>query len=133
MSDEAAEPVWLDWRIVQALHADQITRYGGAQGVRDIGLIQSALARPTNKWHYENPDLFVLAAAYGFGIAKNHGFEDGNKRTAFLALYTFLGLNGYDLDAPEEEVVRIMEAVADGSLGEPELAEWVRKRSVRIE
>jgi death on curing protein len=80
--------------------------------VRDFGLVESALSRPQRKSHYEGADLFLLEAAYGFGIAKYHGFEGGNKRTAFLALYTFLGLNGYDLEAPEEEVVQVMTAVS---------------------
>jgi death on curing protein len=127
---ERAEPTWLSWRIVEAIHFDQILQHGGSHGVRDIGLIESALSRPRNKWAYEGADLFMLAAAYGFGIAKTHGFEDANKRTAFLALYTFLGLNGYDLEAPEEEAVQVMVAVADGTLDEEGLADWIRSRSV---
>lgn len=114
------------------IHFDQTRQHGGAHGVRDTGLIESALSRPKNKWHYESADIFVLAAAYGFGIVKNHGFEDGNKRTAFLVLYTFLGLNGYDLEAPEEEVVRVMTAVADGSLDEEGFADWVRSRARQL-
>jgi death on curing protein len=112
--------------MVKSIHFAQILQHGGSRGVRDRGLVESALARPMNKWQYEETDLFGLAAAYGFGLAKNHGFEDGNKRTAFVALYTFLGLNGYDLDAPEQEVVRVMTAVADGTLDEEGLAGWVR-------
>jgi death on curing protein len=126
VSDEQAEPIWLSWRIVESIHIEQILQHGGSRGVRDKGLIESALARPVNKWQYEGADVFALAAAYGFGIAKNHGFEDGNKRTAFVSLYTFLGLNGYDLDAPEPEVVRVMTAVADGTLPEEGLAEWIQ-------
>jgi len=123
---ERAEPIWLSWRIVESIHFGQILQHGGSRGVRDKGLVKSALARPVNKWQYEGADVFALAAAYGFGIAKNHGFEDGNKRTAFVALYTFLGLNGYDFDASEHEVVRVMTAVADGTLDEEGLADWVR-------
>ncbi len=126
MSDEQAEPIWLSWRIVESIHLEQILQHGGSRGVRDKGLIASALARPVNKWQYEGTDVFALAAAYGFGIAKNHGFEDGNKRTAFVSLYTFLGLNGYDLDASEPEVVSVMTAVADGTLPEERLADWIR-------
>lgn len=126
MSDEQAEPIWLSWRIVESIHLEQILQHGGSRGVRDKGLMESALARPVNKWQYEGADVFALAAAYGFGIAKNHGFEDGNKRTAFVSLYTFLGLNGYDLDAAEPEVVSVMTAVADGTLPEEGLADWIR-------
>jgi death on curing protein len=126
VSDEQAEPIWLSWRIVESIHLEQILQHGGSRGVRDKGLIESALARPVNKWQCEGTDVFALAAAYGFGIAKNHGFEDGNNRTAFVSLYTFLGLNGYDLDASEPEVVSVMTAVADGTLPEEGLADWIR-------
>jgi death on curing protein len=126
VSDERAEPVCLSWRIVQSIHLEQILQHGGSRGVRDRGLIDSALARPVYKWQHNDADVFTLAAAYGFGIAKNHGFEDGNKRTAFVSLYTFLGLNGHDLDASEPEVVRVMTAVADGTLDEQGLADWIR-------
>jgi death-on-curing protein len=115
--------------MVQAIHFDQVLQHGGSQRLRDVGLIESALSRPVNKWGYEGADMFVLAAAYGFGIVKNHAFEDGNKRTGFLAMYTFLGLNGYDLDAPEVEAAQIMVGVADGTVGETELASWLRSRS----
>jgi death on curing protein len=127
--DEQAEPIWLSWRIVDSIHLEQILQHGGSRGVRDRGLIESALARPVNKWQYEGTDGFALAAAYGFGIAKNHGFEDGNKRTAFVSLYTFLGLNGYDLDASEPEVVSVVTALADGTLPEAGLADWIRDRA----
>ncbi len=126
MIDEPAEPIWLSWRVVESIHRKEILQHGGSRGIRDRGLIQSALERPINKWQYEGSDVFTLAAAYGFGIAKNHGFEDGNKRTAFVSLYTFLGLNGYDLDAEEEEVVIVMTAVAAGKPDEEALAEWIR-------
>jgi death on curing protein len=132
VTEERPEPTWLNWRIVEAIHFDQILQQGGSHGVKDKGLVESALSRPMNKWHYEGADVFVLAAAYGFGIARNHGFEDGNKRTAFLALYTFLGLNGCDLEAPEEEAVQVMTAVADGTLDEEGLAAWIRSRSQRL-
>jgi death on curing protein len=126
VSDERAEPIWLSWRIVESIHRAQILQHGGSGGVLNAGLIDSALARPRNKWQYEGADVFQLAAAYGFGIAKNHGFENGNKRTAFVSLYTFLGLNGYDLDTSEPEVVSVMTSVAEGTLDEEGLADWVR-------
>lgn len=129
MTEERQEPTWLTWRIVQAIHFDQVLQHGGSQQVRDVALIESALSRPIDKWGDEGADVLLLAAAYGFGIARNHGFEDGNKRTAFLAMYTFLGLNGYELEAPEVEVAQIMVGVADGTVGEAELATWVRSRA----
>ena len=129
MTGERVPPIWLSWRIVKTIHLEQILQHGGARGIRDRGLIDSALARPINRWQYEGVDVLALAAAYGYGIAKNHAFEDGNKRTAFVALYTFLGLNGYDLDAPEAEVVSVMTAVADGTLSEDGLGDWVRSRA----
>lgn len=121
------EPRWLSRKLVDAIHAGQIHQFGGSHGIRDSGLIESALARPLYKLQYGNEqDLCALAAAYGYGLATNHGYVDGNKRIAFLAIATFLGLNNLDLDPPEPEVVRIMLRVADGSCGEPELTEWVR-------
>lgn len=126
------EPVWLDRAILEAIHFDQIQEHGGRLGVRDEGLIESALARPRNKWAYEEAcDLASLAAAYGYGLARNHPFVDGNKRVAFMAMYVFLGLNGWDLDAPEPEVVTVVNDVASRRLGEEELAAWLRARWVR--
>jgi len=96
--------------------------------VRDEGLLESALNRPRQKWHYDKEiDIAALAAAYTFGIAKNHGFVDGNKRAAFMTAYSFLGMNGHDFDAAETEVVTTIEWVAAGQLTEAELAEWFRK------
>jgi death on curing protein len=126
------EPTWLTLAIVQAIHADLLEQHGGLAGVRDEGLVQSALARPRYKCVYgDKRDLFVCAAAYGFGFAKDHGFSDGNKRTAFQAMYTFLGLNGIGLTAPEPEAVRVMLALAEGSLKEAGLARWLRANSKR--
>ena len=105
------EPTWLDRSIVQALHADQILEHGGSLGIRDEGLLESALARPQQKWHYEPAtDLASLAAAYAFGIAKNHPFVDGNKRAALVAAYTFLAINDLELEAPEPEAVAAIRA-----------------------
>ncbi len=121
------EPRWLDRQAVEAIQVDILNRHGGRPGVRDEGLLESALARPRTRWSYEpETDLAALAAGYGFGIARNHAFVDGNKRMAFMAMYVFLGLNGKELDAPEPEVVTIMLALASGTLSEPELAEWIR-------
>lgn len=126
-----AEPTWLDRPIVEALHADQILEHGGGLGVRDEGLLESALARPQQKWHYEpGTDLATLAAAHAFGIAKNHPFIDGNKRTALVAAYTFLALNGSELEAPELEAVSAIVGTADGSLAEDDLAAWIRRHLV---
>lgn len=119
---------WLTRRMLDAIHADQRHQHGGSAGVRDGGRIESALARPKNRLTYgEDVDLADLAAAYAVGLAKNHGYVDGNKRVAFMAVYVFLGLNGLRLDAPEPEVVRVMMDVAAGTLGEAELAVWVRE------
>src|SRR5947209_5104893 len=119
------EPTWLTRRMLDALHDAQLREHGGSPGVRDGGLLESALARPRHKWAYASrPDLAMLAAAYAFGLAKNHGYVDGNKRVAFVAAYVFLGLNGQDLEASEPDVVTTMERVADGRLKEAALAEW---------
>jgi death-on-curing protein len=132
MPSPRREPVWLTPAIVLAMHGDLLEQHGGLAGVRDEGLVLSALSRPRYKWvHGERRDLFVCAAAYGFGIAKNHGFNDGNKRTAFQAMYTFLGLNGIDLLAPEPEAVSVMLALSDGSPSEAGLAKWLRANSKR--
>ena len=121
------EPVWLDRTVCDAIHFDQLRQHGGIPGVRDENALESALARPRNRWVYEpEGDLAALAAAYGYGIANNHGYNDGNKRVAFLAMYVFLGLNGWEIEAPEPGVVEIMLALADGRLDEERLADWLR-------
>jgi death-on-curing protein len=113
--------------VILAVHADQIRAHGGSSGVRDKGLLDSAFSRPLNRLGYEpDSDLCDLAASYGFGIRRNHPFIDGNKRVAFQAMYLFLGLNGLRIDAPEEEVVALMLALASGELNESELAGWLR-------
>lgn len=124
------EPRWLTRRMLDVIHAEQIHQHGGSAGVRDDGLIESALARPKNRLAYgEDVDLADLAATYAVGLAKNHGYVDGNKRIAFTALYVFLGLNGRRLEAPEPEVVQTTIDVAAGNVGEAELAAWVRKKA----
>ena len=121
------EPKWIGRTLLDAMHADQLRQHGGLPGIRDEGLIESALSRPRHKWTYgEAEDLADLAAAYGFGLGKNHGYYDGNKRIAFVAMYTFLGVNGLRLKAPEPEAVRVMLDVASGALLENDLAAWVR-------
>jgi len=121
------EPRWLSTVTVLTIHSDQITSHGGSFGLRDRGLLQSALARPRNRFHYESEsDLLALAACYGFGIARNHPFVDGNKRVAFQAMYVFLGLNALRVDADEEEVVGLMVAVAAGGIDEEGIAVWLQ-------
>ncbi len=123
------EPIWLTRSIIEAIHISQIREHGGQYEIRDTNLLESAIARPMNRWAYEQEsDIVILAAAYGYGIAKNHCFIDGNKRTAFMAMYTFLGLNGYEIDATEPEVVDLMLDVADSSISEEQLITWLRMR-----
>ena len=127
------EPRWVPRLVVDSVHVDQLREHGGLPGVRDENALEAALARPRQKWNYEPAsDLSILAAAYAFGVAKAHPFNDGNKRTAFLTTVIFLGLNGKDLNANESEVVQVMVALAEGSLKEPGLAKWIRKRLKRL-
>jgi death on curing protein len=119
------EPVWLSPELVIAIHDEQLAEFGGASGLRDAGALESALARPLNRYHYDNTELASLAAAHGFGLSRNHAFVDGNKRTAFLAIVTFLGLNGVDFDVPEPEAVVMMLALAAGEVDEDGLALWI--------
>ena len=120
------EPKWLSVTIARAIHSDQVREHGGSLGVRDEGLLESALERPRNRLHYgSDPGLCTLAAAYGFGIARNHPFIDGNKRVAFQAMYVFLGLNGLRITATEPQAVDAMLALARGDLTEEALADWL--------
>jgi death-on-curing protein len=119
------EPVWLTLELVQAIHESQLRKFGGPPGVRDIGALESALGRARNRRAYENGDLPTLAAAYGFGIARNHPFVDGNKRAALLSIVTFLGLNGIDFVADEAEAVVIIRDLAAGEVDEAGLARWI--------
>ena len=121
------KPVWLDRLIIEAIHFDQIRAHGGLPGIRDENALESALARPLNRRAYESgSDLEDLAAAYGYGLATSHPFNDGNKRVSFLAMYVFLSVNGLETEADETEVVDLMVAVASGRCGEEDLAEWLR-------
>lgn len=117
---------WVPLDAVLAIHDEQISEHGGIRGVRDLAVIDSALARPRNHLAYGKPDAAVLAAAYAFGLCGNHGFLDGNKRTAYVVAETFLDLNGYAMEASDEAVVNTMRAVASGGLPEDQLAEWFR-------
>jgi death-on-curing protein len=120
---------WLDRRIVDAIHAKVIQRHGGRQGIRDEGLLDSALARPQNLAAYREPTAFEVAASYAFGIARNHPLIDGNKRTAFVASALFLRLNGRIINADQAEAAVVFLRLAAGELDEAELAEWLRRNS----
>ncbi len=119
-------PRWLTATMVVAIHDEQLAIHGGAGGLRDEGLLESALSRPRNKWEYENADLPELAAAYAFSLARNHPFIDGNKRTALLAMYTFLGLNRVDFVVPEAEAAAMILSLAAGEVSEESLVRWIR-------
>jgi death-on-curing protein len=119
------EPEWLDIDIVLDFHAEQLALFGGADGMRDRGLLESAMGRPLNKFGYGETSLAALAAAYGFGIAQNHPFIDGNKRTALASMIVFLGLNGFDLVAPQEAMTAMVLSLAAGEITEDVLAHWI--------
>ena len=123
---------WIEESVVWAVHEAQLAEHGGSTGVRDAGLLASALARPLNQAAYGEPDAATLAAAYGFGIARNHPFIDGNKRTAFVCSELFLALNGYSLQADDALCVSAMLALAAGDLPEVEFAAWLRTHSSPI-
>jgi death-on-curing protein len=120
-----SEPEWLDVNIMLDVHAEQLALFGGPDGVRDLGLLESALARPMNKFAYGEAGLAALAAAYAYGIAKNHPFVDGNKRAAFASIIVFLGLNGMEFVAAPEEATAIILALAAGEVSEEALARWI--------
>jgi death-on-curing protein len=119
---------WVDAQVVQAIHDRQLNEHGGLAGIRDQGAVESALARPQNLAAYNEPDAAALAAAYAYGIARNHGFSDGNKRTAWVAARVFLADNGYRLRFDAADAVRTVEAVASGALAEEDLATWFQQR-----
>jgi death-on-curing protein len=121
-----SEPEWLDLQIVLDVHDAQLGLFGGAEGLRDQGLLESALARPQNKFAYGETDLAALAAAYAFGIARNHPFIDGNKRSAFAAIIVFLGLNGVEFDAPSAQATAIILDLAAGLVSEDGLTRWIK-------
>lgn len=124
------EWAWVDSALALAAHREQLAEHGGGDGVRDIGLFESAMARPQNLALYDEPDAAALAASYAFGIARNHPFVDGNKRTAAVVSETFLLLNGYELNANDGDLVVTFMALAAGELSEDPLADWFRERVV---
>jgi len=122
-------PVWLSRTEVLAFHEEQLREHGGLAGVRDEYALEGALARPSNLFHYEKPNLAALAAVYAHGIAKNHPFNDGNKRTAFVCTAVFLGLNGVRLTLSEVRAVEMILAVAAGNMSQEEVAKLIRENS----
>ena len=124
-----SEPVWLTEAAVVGLHGELIAEHGGLGGVRDRGLLESALTQQLNLAAYGEPTLFELAAAYAFGLARNHPFNDGNKRVALAAADVFLQLNGHEIRVSEPEAVSVMRDLAAGEIGEGELAAWIERRA----
>ena len=120
-----SEPRWLTFDEVLVIHERQLARFGGAEGLRDRGMLESALSRPQNKWLYEQHGLVELAAAYAFGIAKNHPFVDGNKRVSFITMTAFLRLNGIHFAPPQEAATAIIRDLAAGLVDESGLARWI--------
>jgi death on curing protein len=120
-------PIWIDKRALLLLHRESLAQFGGASGLRDEGLLDSALTRPVNKHAYEGcSDVAVLAAAYGFGLARNHTFVDGNKRVAFLAVGVFLAINGHRLTATPVAAIEAILELASGAMDESQFAQWIR-------
>lgn len=120
------EPKWVGYEQVIAIHSRQLRRFGGAPGLRDDGMLRSAIERPINKWRYEQAELPMLAAAYGFGLAKNHAFVDGNKRIAFMTMVAFLRKNGIRFMPAQAHATRIVLALAAGEVSEESLARWIK-------
>lgn len=125
--------VWIPLDAVLAIHDEQISEHGGIRGVRDRALVESALARPRNLFAYGEPDAAALAAAYAYGLCSNHGFLDGNKRTAYVVAETFLDLNGYAVVAQDVAVANTMLAVASGVMSEEQITNWFRSVSAKFE
>jgi death on curing protein len=126
---EKCEPKWLDDRAILALHRRHLAEHGGAEGIRDENLLESALLRPRQRWHYEpHSSISALAAAYCYGLARNHPFVDDNKRTSTVALLLFLALNGYKLRYTEDELYDLILAVASGKMEEEQLTAWLEPR-----
>lgn len=130
MGLDRAEPIWLDSRMAHAIHDRQLAEHGGGAGLRDEGALESAMARPLNQWAYGERDLVQLAAAYAFGLARNHPFADGNKRTAWILARLFLMANDIEIAFDKVDAINIVIALAAGELSEEELADWFRQRVV---
>ena len=128
------KPIWINLRVTKAFHDRQINEHGGLPGLRDDGLLSSAFSRAYNTYHYSDPkpDIAQLAATYDFRLAKNHPFNDANKRTTLIAIRLFLKLNGYDLTASPEEKYKTIICVAASDISENELAQWIRENSKNI-
>ena len=124
------EVVWITEAVIPAVHDEQLAQHGGATGLRDAGLLQSALARPRQRAAYAAPDLAELAALHGLAIAQNHPFIDGNKRTALVALELFLALNGHRLGASDADAVLAVLAMAAGTLSDDDFIAWVRRHAI---
>lgn len=124
------QPVWVEKTVAIAIHQRQIAEHGGSDGIRDDGLLESALFRPLNQFAYSQPTIFDLAAAYGYGITQNHPFIDGNKRTGYIVMRTFLRLNGYDINASITEKYLTWIKLADNQISEAELANWIEEKSI---
>jgi len=134
MASKGTEPNWLSRTVLDAIHTDQIREHGGMLGIRDENALESALIRPQHKWLYEEcTDPASLAAAYAFGIARNHPYNDGNKRVALVAMLAFLAINDLDLNAEDDDVLTTILALAAGRIAEARLAAWLRVRMVSIE
>lgn len=126
------QPRWLSRVVVDAIHNDQLREHGGLPGIRDEHVLECALARPQHKWQYASrPDMPMLAAAYAYGLVKDLPYRDGNKRVGFLAMVTFLGVNGHDFSATDADVVAEILGLASGTVSEDALADWIRRRSSR--
>ena len=130
--NDRLEPIWLGADVALAIHDRQLAEHGGGVGVRDYGMLESALGRPVNRWAYGEDDLSTLAATFAFGIARNHPFIDGNKRTAWVVARLFLVLNGITLSYTPEDAVNTVLALASGDLSEEELAEWFRAQILKV-
>ncbi len=130
-----AEPLWFIDRYILPLHERLIREFGGLPGLRDVNLLESALRRPINKWNYQKPepDLAELAAAYIWGIVRNHPFVDGNKRTAYVVFRSFLMMNGWDLSASQDEKYDVTDGIAAGTYSEIEVSEWIRFFMVKFD
>lgn len=128
------DPIWINLRVIKSFHDRQINEHGGLPGLRDEGLLLSAMSRPENVYYYTEPkpDIAELAAAYGFGLSKNYPFNDANKRTALIAIRLFLKLNGYDLSASQHEKYMTIIHVAASELSESELADWIRSKIIEL-
>ena len=131
MAPRSAEPIWLTRVVVDAIHTDQLREHGGLIGLRDETALESALARARHQWLYgRTADLASLAAAYAFGLARNHPYLDANKRAALVAMLAFLAINGYDVNADDDDVLTTVIDLAASRLSEPDLADWLRNRMV---